>query len=362
MVAQTPRLPDPPRPLVTPDVQDVCFFGEKRPVFVRLHICLDRRGFRAAWNQRFEKRFRELDTDSNGVLSTEEAKGATRINSKTGSTILNSLLSKFTNEMAVVSLADTSPKDGKVTKQELRAYLRREQQGPFHTRGGQPGRRVSNGDSTSVSSRLFDRLDLDDDGKLSFSELAAARSTLEKSDINEDESISFVELNEGPQQNVYQGNGNKRAQAFVEFAPYGPNMASVNRLLDDYGKRTESAKTEKPKQGIPRETLGWTTDLFAQFDANSSELIEKEELQRFLKSPTPAIQFTIRMGAKRKGVPTIERHLGPQQYDVAVESRQLAGGVRFRHRSNRISRGGKRQFRQRQTDSLLQATVSVHRP
>ena len=271
-----PRLPEPPRPLVAPDVQDVCFFGEKRPVFVRLHIFLDRRGFRTAWNQRFEKRFVELDTDSNGTLSTEEAKGATRINSKTGSTFLNSLFSKFTNEMAVVSLADTSPKDGKVTKQELRAYLRRERQGPFHTRGGQTGRRVSIGDSTSVSSRLFDRLDLDDDGKLSFAELTAARSTLEKSDINEDEAISVVELNNDLQQNVYQGNVNQPADAFVEFAPYGPNMAIVNRLVADYGKRTESAKTENSKQGITRDTLGWTTDLFAQFDANSRSWSKKK--------------------------------------------------------------------------------------
>ena len=125
-----PRLPEPSRPLVSPEVQDICFFGEKHPVFVRLHVMLDRRGFRAAWNRQFENRFRELDTDSDDVLSLEEAKRATRINSSTGSTILNSLLSKFTNERTVVSQADTNPKDGKVTNCVLRVLRRMRFQKP----------------------------------------------------------------------------------------------------------------------------------------------------------------------------------------------------------------------------------------
>jgi hypothetical protein len=201
-----PRLPEPSRPLVSPEVQDICFFGEKYPVFVRLHVMRDRRGFRAAWNRQFDKRFRELDTDSDNVLSVEESKRATEINSSTGSTILNSLLSKFTNERTVVLRADTKPKDGKVTRQELNNYLRSRREGPFHTRSGGPGRRVSNSDSAAIVQQLFDKLDLDDNGKLSSSELLAARQTLEKSDTDEDETLSVAELRGGNQQNVYYNN------------------------------------------------------------------------------------------------------------------------------------------------------------
>src|SRR5687768_7029581 len=60
----------PPEPS---DVQDIVFFGSTRPVRIRLHIRLDGKPFRAAWDDYISQLFDYLDQDGDGVLNEEEA-------------------------------------------------------------------------------------------------------------------------------------------------------------------------------------------------------------------------------------------------------------------------------------------------
>ena len=56
-----------------PDVQDVVFLGDTRPVLVRLHVHIDGKPFLTAWNDFIKYTFQKLDTNGDGVLSKDEA-------------------------------------------------------------------------------------------------------------------------------------------------------------------------------------------------------------------------------------------------------------------------------------------------
>ena len=54
------------------DVQDVIFFGDQQPVFIRLHIEAEGKGFETTWTEAMRRLHKYLDTDGDGKLSAQE--------------------------------------------------------------------------------------------------------------------------------------------------------------------------------------------------------------------------------------------------------------------------------------------------
>src|SRR5262249_27342955 len=84
---------------------------------------------------------------------------------------------------------DTSPKDGKVTLEELKNYYRRSGLAPVQVQAA-----AGQGDSDAMTEVLFKYLDRNQDGQLSREEVAGAVESLYPLDLNEDEMISRDEL------------------------------------------------------------------------------------------------------------------------------------------------------------------------
>src|SRR5262245_34195119 len=55
-----------------PDVQDLIYFGEARPVLIRLRIHSDGQPFRKVWDRFVGDVFAKLDADKDGVLNRAE--------------------------------------------------------------------------------------------------------------------------------------------------------------------------------------------------------------------------------------------------------------------------------------------------
>src|SRR5262249_2663187 len=130
--ADEPAKPDQPRvndPGSLPEVQDLVFFTEKRPVLMRIRLYVDDKPGSTAWEAFQKKLFDYLDTDGDGFLDTEEArrvrKAATVAQFSTGNPAING-----TPAPVPMEELDTN-KDGKVSPEELAAYYRRNNAGPY---------------------------------------------------------------------------------------------------------------------------------------------------------------------------------------------------------------------------------------
>src|SRR5438309_1390995 len=55
------------------DVQDLLYLAEKRPVRIRLHLRIDGKPFRQAWDEFLAGLFADADLNGDKVLSKEEA-------------------------------------------------------------------------------------------------------------------------------------------------------------------------------------------------------------------------------------------------------------------------------------------------
>ena len=118
-----------------PEVQDVVFFTEKRPVLLRMRLFIDGKPASERW-EAFQKKFFEyLDVDGDGFLSKEEAARVLSAGALTQFFAGNPFLN---NQPGLGTPASTAPafeeldtnKDGKVSPEELVAYYRRLGAGP----------------------------------------------------------------------------------------------------------------------------------------------------------------------------------------------------------------------------------------
>src|SRR5260370_1161503 len=164
------------------DVQDVVIFADSRSLLVRLHVLIDNKPYQAVWGDDAGNLLADLDLEGDGVLTKKEME---RIPQPQDLRMLaQGQVYALQGQFARPDEVDISPKDGKITREELAAYykkggIRAMQVNAF------PGRDQSG----KVTKALFKYLDVNKDGKLSKDELAAAPSLLHKLDLDDDEMI-----------------------------------------------------------------------------------------------------------------------------------------------------------------------------
>jgi Ca2+-binding EF-hand superfamily protein len=283
------------------DVEDVVFFTEARPVLIRLHLRVDGKAHRLAWDGFLDKVFRYLDGDGDGVLSPAEARRIPPV-----PTLLNP-----------GSFGAGGPSVDRVagmTRARLAEHYRRQGAEAFRLQAGRSGAAVWDGGRPSadaLNARLFELLDTDRDGKLSRAELAAAPKVLARLDVDDDEMITVAELmgNTGP---VSPDEARLALElALLELARAGapmstgalhrarghrPDTALARRLLSQYGGKAARRLTAKQ--------IGLDAETFALVDADGNGELDGEELARFHRRP-PDLTFTVRLG-QRGEAPLVE--------------------------------------------------------
>jgi Ca2+-binding EF-hand superfamily protein len=267
------------------DVQDVLFLTEARPMLLRWHVTIGGRPFRDAFDDFLKAAFDWYDLDGDGVLTKKEM---TRIPTANDIRALSGSGFDFNNidkPFAKPEEIDTD-KDGKITREEFAAYLRKAGLTPFQA-VLQPGRDGSG----KLTKALFRYLDTDKDGKLSKDELAAGLAVLRKLDLDDDDTISAEELLHETNQGYYTSGGRPMAvepgQPVLAVTPGEPIDLLARRMIARYDK-------DKNKK-LSASEIGLDKEAFAALDTDGDGQLDTAELAGFFKRP-PDLELQSRLG------------------------------------------------------------------
>jgi len=276
------------------NVQDVMFLGDTRPIFIRLRLDAGGKAFRRAWLDAVKAIHTYLDRDGNGTLTKEEADRGS----------LPMMVRAATGGAAALPRADldASPKDGKVTLEELAEVLR-PALGPFRVQVGRLA--IDRNDA------LFNHLDRNKDGTVSKDELSHAVTSLHRFDLDGDELIDANELEPFSNPLATMNEDQTRRGKFaavppvIELSSGDPSFRPVRLVLKKYDKGTSEGAGAGDNRLSPAEFAIDPKD-FASSDADSDGALDAEELRRFLSRVQPDLELVVKLSGSGSASTTIE--------------------------------------------------------
>jgi Ca2+-binding EF-hand superfamily protein len=288
-------------------VQDLVFFSDTRPVFIRLHVFVNGKPFQTVWDEYIDSLFQYLDVNGDGVLSKEEAQRAPSP---------QALLQLLQGNLGVINPRPAtrvrtpelvvSLSGGKVTKKGLASYYRLSGIYPCLAIGGQslaqpggfPGGQYPASQGDALTDALFRHLDLNKDGKLSKEELLAAPVSLGKLDQDDDELISPQELLPivsnpltPPAIPVAMAATLPESSPFWPLREDDPPGTLAGQLTERLLRHYDRDKNEK----LSRAEIGLDKAVFDRLDANHDGELDAEELGKLLQQP-PDLELILRLG------------------------------------------------------------------
>jgi len=316
-------------------VRDLVFLADNRPVFLRLRVMLDDRPFEASWMDSVRTLHASLDRNGDGKVTTKEA-------DKDVVAALVRLAAGAAVPGAVGEL-DVNPKDDVISIEELADGLR-PILGPFRLQVGRQ--------AVGRTDALFDQLDRDKDGQLTRSELAGIAGSLRPLDLDDNEMISAEELEpfNSPAVNLVEVTSERRARftalpSVVELIAGESSLRSARLLLKKYDKGKGDVPGRPDNKLSPTE-FAIDPEAFASADKNGDEMLDTDELRRFLarapidlvldimlspKASTPGKIQVGGGGALPKGAKVrqladgdVEFAIGRVRIDVQVDDRDTA--------------------------------------
>jgi Ca2+-binding EF-hand superfamily protein len=268
------------------DHLDFLFLASDRPVLLRVHARNGNRPYFAAWEDYMDKMFAYFDVDGDGKLSAKEVKR-----------VPNGQFLQY-QVQGVIGLGfmpaqmdqlDTN-KDGKVSREELRAYYR--------TNGLPPmmlSDQSTRATTTQVTRAIYRRLDTNRDYRLTEAELKQAPPLLASLDSNEDESLTADELlGKISQQNYYysvgfggDGQGLKPESGLIAIQPETAIPGLAGQMLSKYDRNKDGKLT--------REESGLEAALFKKLDSNGDGKLTTKELAGFFGRDAD-LELVVRVG------------------------------------------------------------------
>jgi Ca2+-binding EF-hand superfamily protein len=272
--------------VVAQDSYDLVFLGDAGPVLIRLHIRIDGKPLRQAWDDFLDGLFRYLDRDGNGVLSQEELQRVPQpqfLLSLLGGNLSDrpSPASRFMPEPQLSLVPD------QVTRAGLASYYRLSGIEPFTAYIQDKTKQAE-----MLTDVLFKTLDLNRDGKLSKNELLAAASSLCVLDVNDDELISVQEI-------LPNADGNQGSQPMQReaFKPLSKSTAFILLSQDDSPTHLAAILLDRydkdQNQKLSRTEMSLEPRIFDQLDLNHDGELDSDELARFLDRQPIAIELSV---------------------------------------------------------------------
>jgi Ca2+-binding EF-hand superfamily protein len=307
-------LADPPKAAPSRDTQDFVYLGDKGPVLLRFHVQIDGKPLMDVWENWIGGLFAYLDSDGDGVLSKEEAARVPPVQQ-----LFNNAPGLVAARPVLAGQRPGSPaaldknRDGKVTREELADWYRRNGAAPFQFSSGNAGGpqqlvvRIAGQpqplSADALNEKLFNLLDANKDGKLSREELTRAPALLRKLDLDDDEMVSVQEMSGNVDSDPQVGKvvvaaaftpdtGNDKSP-FVLVTPGEADKKLAQKLLQHYGPKNQKGAA----QGLSRKDLNLDEETFARLDADEDGVLDAEELARFAQRD-PDLEFRVRIGKK----------------------------------------------------------------
>ncbi|MDR3636700.1 MAG: hypothetical protein P4L84_23050 [Isosphaeraceae bacterium] len=293
--------------------RDLVFLAEDRPVFVRLRVTTGDRPFDEGWPASVQTLHACLDRDGDGTLTVKEA----------DKDVLTAFVRLATGAAGVIGELNGAPKDGVVSIDELAAALR-PTLGPFRVQVG----RVANGRTDA----LFDHLDRDKDGALTTAELAAIASATRRLDLDDNELITRDELEpfNSPAAMARVEDATERRARYTAVPPVvelvaGESSLRLARLLLKKYDKGRDGVAGKPDSKLARVEFALDPDTFAGADQNGDDMIDLEELRRFIAGTPVDLLIDVAFAPDAGGGATV--HVGGGgPLPKGVEVQRLADG------------------------------------
>ena len=259
---------------------------------------IDGQAVEAVWSKAIDELFAFADRNGDGVLE--------------GSELAPFIEARNQNPQVIAQADGSQPavrlvfedRKPKVTRAEFEKALRSAglESFTFTVIKSQPN-------SPRLSSALFQRIDVDGDGKLSRAELLNARTRLEFFDANEDEIISSAELLGRTEANA------ARPVARRGAAPAAPSSDSSDLILLP-GKLQEAVQqilllhSDGKNKFIRRADFGHDPSTFAALDTNGDGKLDVAELEAWLSRP-PDRELRFSALSSKEGKPGVLLPGGP---------------------------------------------------
>jgi Ca2+-binding EF-hand superfamily protein len=281
------------------DSQDIVYLSPQGPVFIRVHVQVNGRPFRELRDGYSATLFASLDLDKNGVLDANEMKQVPPP-AQLGFIGTNGVgFSQF-----LTKPVDYSPRDGKVTREELDRYVRDSAGAPFEI-AAEPNR-------NSIETDLFKRIDGDRNGCLTAHEFRAARDKLWKMDVNDDELVSSSELAVNAA-NPYRAARLPPANTVANFAqlllPVDASSPSavyrkMMQMYDKYSRNKEGAFDKDGQLTVEELRLG--PEMAATFDTNRDGRLGNKEVAAMFREPRPQMELLVKLDTSGAGKSSLE--------------------------------------------------------
>jgi Ca2+-binding EF-hand superfamily protein len=292
-------------------VREAIYFGPAGPVRLRFHVTLDGRPVDAVWAEAVDELFKLCDRNGDGMLdAAERAVFAPPRRMRAADVV---------PEAATPLRLTFDARQESVSRSAFAAAVRAAGFGPvtIGTVAGRP-------DSQQLSAALFRHLDRDGDGRLSETELKAARERLAFLDVNEDELLSPAELL-----------GRAVSAAARQPVPLGmtaeetPGDSSDLVVLTPDGgpavKQLLAARGGGRATSLRPEEFGTDGPAFAALDKDGNGRLDTAELTEWLRQPAD-LEFDLAFGP-----PGTSAGLTPRDCKVATDGKTAATeGIRFR--------------------------------
>lgn len=331
----------------TGDVQDFVLLAPHRPMLIRLHLQVNGKPYRKAWDEFFDFLFTRLDSNKDGKLDEKEQQRIPNPVQLFSSTNIY--------YQTVVVSQPASWKGKKITKEELIGYYQTQGASSFRVMNGSNpqiltysgrgpgyvGPMVPAVSADKVSRACFELLDTDRDGVLSLEELKTADRKLLRRDFDEDEILMLSEVlgNLTLGQSIYRltrltGRMGRQRTAMgnlvVPVTTNKPSKALALRLIKTYTRANKAKATS-----LKLSELDVGKKELIRLDVNSDGTLSRDELATFAMR-TPDQEMSLDLGAKAKVNPvpqqsSRDRRIAlPQGVTVRMEKSVKVQGANLR--------------------------------
>lgn len=275
--------------------QDIMFLGESRPIIMRLHLLVDGRPFADVWEDYVRKLFEFADANADGTLSADEIESPR----ESQEVVRDEMFAVLTTPGLLH--ADVNPPDGVLTFVEFAAFVQRHRGGPFQpppqvaSTADYARRTMTVNQQTTPGHILFGTLDLDDNGRITADELAAAPESIGKLDFDGDGASSAEELDHlsSPFGQNSGSPGEAANVPLLVLSSTTPTSELIDAVMAVYGG---SERQNASSIGVAQ--LGFENGELADFDADGNERLDRDELRNWLVHPEPHVELVIRIGLR----------------------------------------------------------------
>lgn len=254
------------------DTRDALLLLDGSPLHLRMHVTLNGTRLQDTRDAYVDRTFKTLDVNGDGKVSREEARKSPLFSSSRPVSA-----NKFLQSL-------DGAKD--VERREIIQTVER--------LGGETVAYRQDVQSEKGDEEVFKRLDKDGSGALDPSELAGAAELIAKLDVDEDQCVSFEEVNPPPPP----PEPNSRAAMMGEPPPEraSPTVADMlrdvrepllaRRLIKKYDRNRDGTLSEKE--------FGWSGDRFKTLDLNNDQSLSERELAG-IADTTPDLEVAVEL-------------------------------------------------------------------